>query len=64
MMVMTSVNERPVTDPAGTIGAVVGMVSERRERPARSAAPVSSFGDGPGRGRAPASVEGPVVGPP
>ena len=32
MMVMTSVSERPVTEPAGTIGAVVWLGSLRRER--------------------------------
>src|SRR5262245_49869645 len=32
MMVMTSVSERPVTEPAGTIGAAVCLASARRER--------------------------------
>jgi hypothetical protein len=47
MMVMTSVNERPVTEPAGTIGAVVWLGSLRRERVRRAALPASRFGGGP-----------------
>ena len=47
MMVMTSVSERPVTEPAGTIGAVVWLGSLRRERVRGAASPRSSFGGGP-----------------
>ena len=38
MMVMTSVSERPVTEPAGTIGAVVWLGSLRRRERLRGAA--------------------------
>ena len=46
MMVMTRVSERPVTDPAGTIGAVVWLGSARRERVVCCAPPASSLGGG------------------
>jgi len=49
MMVMTSVSERPVTEPAGTIGAVLWAGLARRERAGGSEPAVSSFGGGPGR---------------
>jgi hypothetical protein len=32
MMVMTRVSDRPVTDPAGTIGVVVALRAARRVR--------------------------------
>jgi hypothetical protein len=49
MMVMTSVSERPVTEPAGTIGAVVWVGSGRRvrERVRVSVVPTSRAGGGP-----------------
>jgi hypothetical protein len=46
MMVMTSVSERPVTEPAGTIGAVVWLGSVRRERLRGAGSPGSSIGAG------------------
>src|SRR5262245_54958028 len=48
MMVMTRVSERPVTEPAGTIGAVVWLGSLRRVRPVGDSRPpaVSSFSGG------------------
>jgi hypothetical protein len=47
MMVMTSVSERPVTEPAGTIGAVVWLGSlRRRERLRGARSPGSSLGGG------------------
>ena len=33
MMVITTVSDRPVTDPAGTIGALVRLRATRRVRP-------------------------------
>ena len=37
MMVMTTVSDRPVTEPAGTIGALVRLRAVRRVRPCVSA---------------------------
>ena len=42
MMVMTSVSERPVTEPAGTIGAVVWLGSVRCLRMRDAGSPASS----------------------
>ena len=61
MMVMTRVSERPVTEPAGTIGALVLPGSARRERVGGSAPPASSLGGG--RERPPVCVDGPVAAP-
>src|SRR5215470_15395228 len=62
MMVITSVSERPVTDPAGTIGALACAWSARRAR-GRSAGLACAYwwGGGPPRW---ACVGGPVTGPP
>jgi hypothetical protein len=46
MMVMTRVSERPVTEPAGTIGPLVWVGSLRRERVCGSRPSASSFGGG------------------
>jgi hypothetical protein len=61
MMVMTRVSERPVTEPAGTIGAVVWLELARRDRVGASAPPVSSLGGG--RVRPVVCVAGPVRAP-
>ena len=42
MMVITTVSERPVTEPAGTIGALVILRADLRVRPWPSPAPRSS----------------------
>src|SRR5215467_6661465 len=60
MMVMTSVSERPVTEPAGTIGAAVWLGLPRRER-VRGPSPGSSFG-GPVRPPPVVKVDVPVCG--
>src|SRR5215472_12506249 len=58
MMVMTSVSERPVTEPAGTIGAAVWLRTVRRERVRGEPSPGSSL-------RTPVVVaKAPVCGPP
>src|SRR5262245_65237200 len=59
MMVITSVSDRPVTDPAGTIGALACAWSARRDR-GRSVGLCWSCG---GRPRW-TCVGGPVTGPP
>src|SRR5689334_17864508 len=46
MMVMTSVRERPVTEPAGTIGPVVWVGSPRFERERDVFSPASILGGG------------------
>src|SRR5262245_8579441 len=47
MMVMTSVSDRPVTEPAGTTGAIVALRAARRVRD--SPPPCSSCAAGPVR---------------
>ena len=51
MMVMTTVSERPVTEPAGTIGALVRLRAALRVRPCVSPPPCSSRDAGPVRVR-------------
>ena len=46
MMVMTRVSERPVTEPAGTIGPLVCVGSCLRERVCGSPPSASSLGGG------------------
>src|SRR6516225_5329466 len=62
MMVMTSVSERPVTEPAGTIGAAVCLGSARRER-VRGPSPGSSLVGGPVRTPVVVKAGAPVCGP-
>src|SRR5262245_33623433 len=62
MMVMTSVSDLPVTDPAGTIGALACAWSGRRDR-GRPLALACAGCCWPGRGRWLTCVGGPVTGP-